>query len=280
MLAGEGGVGKTLAMFDLAVAVATGGDWLGRFRPDEPGRVLLLLGEEDEAETRRRLHHATLDAGPPEGWASRVAQVTRNVVAVPLAGRADLALAGSLSNDGDRTLAAVELHGHVKAEAEAGRPFALIVIDPLARFAGLDAEKDNAMATRFMQVVESLAAPDLGDGTSGPTVLVVHHTAKATSEAQTSRKARGVGGLTDAARWLATLTNTDDPDVVVFAVDKANWSRRPAPYHLRKGDHGRLRAETPGEVLEREAARKNKPTTPGKASPRKRADLDDLDDGG
>jgi hypothetical protein len=54
VLAGPKGVGKTLAMEDLAVSVALGEPWFGRF-PTSPAVVLLLTCEDDEARTWRRL---------------------------------------------------------------------------------------------------------------------------------------------------------------------------------------------------------------------------------
>ena len=61
--------------------------------------------------------------------------------------------------------------------------FRLVVVDPLSRFAGPDAEKDNAAATRFMQALESLAAPDRA-------ILNAHHT---------NKLSRGPGGSLDSS---------------------------------------------------------------------------------
>ena len=46
-LAGPKGVGKSLALADLAVAVALGEPWFGRF-PTTSSRVLMLTGEDSE----------------------------------------------------------------------------------------------------------------------------------------------------------------------------------------------------------------------------------------
>src|SRR5262249_25635901 len=58
MLAGAGGAGKTMALTQLAVAVATGTPWLGVLEVAAQGNVLLILGEEDAEEVRRRLYRA------------------------------------------------------------------------------------------------------------------------------------------------------------------------------------------------------------------------------
>jgi hypothetical protein len=53
----EGGLGKTMALVQCAIAVATGSTWLGSYST-KPGRVLLILGEEDAEEVRRRFYNA------------------------------------------------------------------------------------------------------------------------------------------------------------------------------------------------------------------------------
>src|SRR5262245_66496357 len=56
-LIAAGGIGKTMVLTQLALAVAGGFRWLDTFDVT-PGRVLLVLGEEDEEEARRRTYHA------------------------------------------------------------------------------------------------------------------------------------------------------------------------------------------------------------------------------
>lgn len=52
--AAEDTSGKSLAALDLAVNVAAGGRWLDTYPIDDPGPVLMFLGEGDEDETIRR----------------------------------------------------------------------------------------------------------------------------------------------------------------------------------------------------------------------------------
>lgn len=52
--AAEDTSGKSLAALDLAVNVAAGGKWLDHYEVDDPGPVLMFLGEGDEDETIRR----------------------------------------------------------------------------------------------------------------------------------------------------------------------------------------------------------------------------------
>ena len=53
-----------------------------------------------------------------------------------------------------------------------GEKFSLVVFDPLSRFAGFDAEKDNATATRFVQIPERVA------NITGATVLTLRTTSR------------------------------------------------------------------------------------------------------
>lgn len=50
-------------MLDLAVAVATGGSWLGRYPIDDPGPVVVFWGEGDDADLVRRLDAICEDRG-------------------------------------------------------------------------------------------------------------------------------------------------------------------------------------------------------------------------
>jgi RecA-family ATPase len=145
MLVGEGGAGKPMALCQLAIAVATGGLWLGTFMlPRNPGRALLLLGEEDAPEVQRRLYNAVRATGsdhPSEG----------SIVVMPLAGvpcpMVELDRVTRQAYDGAFL---DELRTYLADQPA----FDLIVVDPLSRFAPA-----NTMATslRLVQVLESIA---------------------------------------------------------------------------------------------------------------------------
>jgi RecA-family ATPase len=231
-LIAEGGAGKTLALCQLAIAVATGGRWLGVFSAPTPGRVLLVLGEEDVEEVRRRLHHAAAASdGPPPSEGT--------IEVMPLAGE----ICALLERD-DRTGDAREtaflrwLRDYIRAGS-----FRLVVVDPLSRFAGADAEKDNAQATRFVQALESLLAPDR-------TVLNAHHVNKMSRGATghvDGASGRGSSAFVDGARWQAALA-VEHPkvdaaeerrrlgEVVRFAVTKSNYAPKPDALLLRRDE--------------------------------------------
>ncbi len=233
----EGGAGKTLALLGLALAVATGDKWLGTFSVASQGRVLLALGEEDAEEVRRRMFNVARSSGlrPPPA---------DSIVTLPLAGVACPMIASDLTGD---PVDAPFLHW-LRAYLGTHGPWALVVVDPLSRFAGADAEKDNAAATRFVQALESLTP-----ASGGATVLSSHHSNKISRAAGArvdTSSARGSTALTDGVRWVMTLGHErielDDPDVrgrlgeiVTLSHTKSNYSLLAEPLLLRRDrEHG------------------------------------------
>jgi RecA-family ATPase len=229
-LIAEGGAGKTQALCQLAVAVATGGPWLGSLgvAPEGVGRVLLVLGEEDSDEARRRLFRAARLNGMknPKPDAIEV---------LPLAGIAAPLLALDEFRNLVDTPFAHELRAHI-----AKGDFRLVVVDHLSRFAGPDAETDNASATRFIQSLEA-ACP-------GRTSLInSHHTnklARGNGGRVEASGGRGSTALVDGARWQGALSverlKFESPEVqerlatvVTFDVPKTNYAARPEPIVLR-----------------------------------------------
>ncbi len=210
IFAAAGGVGKTMASLQLALSVATGKPWLGEHGFTVPakcqGRVLLALGEEEIDEVRRRLFHAAQAMSLTE---KDQLLARERVVVLPLAGK-HVALTRAPNADGVETDAAKALRDKLHHEA-GDEGWRLVVLDPLARFAGPEAEKDNAAATRFIETIEQFCQVK-----GNPTVLVVHHSAqharggdpsKADPNRDASQLARGATGITDGARFVLTLEN-------------------------------------------------------------------------
>ena len=242
MLVAEGGAGKTMALCQLALAVAAGRDWFG-MSVANPGRVLLVLGEEDTEEVRRRMYNAARSM-------KLTGEETRNalarIVAMPLAG----VPCAMLEHDERGELQPTQFPSWLtaKLKEETPDPWRLLALDPLSRFAGADAEKDNAAATRFIQSVEALASA------TGATALIAHHSNKAArgkdGDAGSTSAARGSSALTDGVRWVATLAvETLEHEaaearerlsrVVTLAVTKSNYARHAEAVTLRyDNDHG------------------------------------------
>jgi len=229
-LIAEGGAGKTMADAQLAISVTTGAPWLGTFTVADPGRVLLVMGEEDREEAHRRLFRArrAMNAPiPPEGA----------IVVLPLAG----VPCSMLERDPAGNLYETPFAAWLSAWVRSHGPWRLLVVDPLSRFAGADAEIDNAAATRFVQSLESIAA------LSGATLLIAHHTNKLSRRGGVldAVAGRGSSALVDGVRWQAALgverfehadpeTRSRLGEVVTWSNPKTNYSRRADPVLLRR----------------------------------------------
>ena len=252
MLVAAGAAGKTMALCELALCVATGRSWFKHFPVKTPGRVLLALGEEDTEEAHRRLNYAADMLGIGQ---EAVPEAEQRIVVLPLTGHPDMALTQEPDNDGKvETDAARAMLRHLADTDEEG--WALIILDPASRFAGPDVEKDNAAATRFVQVLEKLAAVQ-----GKPAVLVAHHTSQAARGSGTAAAthARGVTGLSDAVRWQAELQGRGKFDGIQrldFTVTKNNYSGYwPLVFLLRDEDkRGMLRRPKEAEEEKWEAA--------------------------
>ncbi len=252
MLAGAGASGKTAALCRLALAVALGRRWLGEWAvPEaEAGRVLLVLGEEDAEEVQRRLYRAAkaMKLSPED-----LERASRNIVTVPLMGRS----AAVLTDDWRPTEALTLLRS--KLDADAGeRGWALLAFDPFARFAPMDAEKDQVGATRMLAVFESLA-----EVKGSPTVIVAHHTSQASRVSGGDPKAtdvRGVTAITDNARAVLAIQKErigeKGQDVRIQRLritgTKANYTPDPPTLYCTFDDWGAVRDETAAERAERE----------------------------
>lgn len=250
-LVAAGGAGKTFSLCSLAISIASGIPWFGAFDVMEPGKVLLALGEEDEAEVHRRLfwiaEHMELDRK------TRV-NVARNIVPMPLAGK-DCSLTES---DGRGNVSRTKNHANLLARLREMGAWSLIVFDPLTRFGGVGVESDNAIATRFVQALEAFTALD-----GAPAVICAHHVNKAGKLGNGSINAtRGVSGITDGARFSFRL-EPDGRDYAMLVDDKSNYSALFDDILLiRDRQHGGiLRAATEREAFEARERSKRKQLT-------------------
>lgn len=227
VLAAKGGVGKTQALTQLALAVAIGKDWLGTFCVASNGNVLLALGEEDHEEIHRRFHRAAEAMGLSDEECSRAA---RSIVALPLAG---IPVALTARDGHGNTTTTAELEFFQKRLQD--REWRLIILDPLSRFAGDDTEIDNAAATRFVQAVETLSrAP------GNPAVLVAHHSGKS-SEEDGGTRIRGSSAIEDGFRWIATMSQcAEDKKAIRWQLKKSNYTCRHEDVFLRYNENGAL----------------------------------------
>jgi hypothetical protein len=247
MLGAPGGTGKSKAVIGLSVAVASGGKWFGAW-PCERGRVLLVLAEEDAAETQRRLHYALRGAHDYQ-----LNDIVNNLTVLPAAGEG---FALTFEQDGSsgglpETARVAELRELLKAAAAEGRPYSLVVLDPSSRFAGGDVEKDNAAATRYVQVLETLTAAECGC----PNVLLPAHTRKRSKDDEpgSTDALRGASGQRDGVRWVAMLERRKPiegaPKLLDFIIGKTNYTVDAKLVLCADDDReGALRAATTEEV--------------------------------
>ena len=63
IIGAPGGIGKTVLLYDIAKAIATGADWSGL--PTAHGKVLIVQVDEPKTDTSDKLHEACFDAVPP-----------------------------------------------------------------------------------------------------------------------------------------------------------------------------------------------------------------------
>lgn len=93
---------------------------------------------------------------------------------------------------------------------------------------GVQAEKDNAIATRFIALLEQISNSLKGK----PTVMLSHHANKSDAREgnASSQLARGSSALVDGARWVGIMkkNNTiEEENISIFEITKTNFT----PYH-------------------------------------------------
>ena len=228
-LSGAGGTSKTTVCVQLAVAVALGRSWLG-FAIRSAGPVALLCAESDQRIMRRQLHRSCNSERLSRDDRDTVAS---NICVFPLAGRDPSLLARGEHGNLEPTAAYRQILDELeRAAASGGFGWSLIVLDPLARFAGPDTEGDTGAATRFVSTVETFC-----ELRGTPTVIVTHHSSKKAREAG-GANARGVSALTDGFRFSLELTRIRSDHLVgaYLTCPKLNEAPEPSPRFLVRQD--------------------------------------------
>jgi len=217
LLYGDGGTGKSLVALQLAVASATGTNWLSQ--STRAGSVLYLSAEDDEDELHRRLNDVTRAAGVrfPD---------LHDFTLRSLAG--EDALLGTFPNRTGK-LVATGLFREIEAEEFITEP-KLIVLDTLNDLFGGD-ENDKAQARQFIQLVRGLALR------IGSAVVLLARPSK-------SGMAAG-GGDSGSVAWSNSVRSRlyltrdkhgdyePDPDVRVLTTMKANYGPKGGELRVR-----------------------------------------------
>ena len=254
-LVAPGGTGKTFALVQLAVAIASGSKWLDRYQPTRKGPVFLGLAEEDDDEVQRRLCDAT--RGLDEYGRTEVA---RNIAAHGFTGH-DVAF---LRRAPDKSIGSSEWFDTIKAELAARGPWRAIILDPWSRWGGVDAETDAHAATSGVRLLEALTRLE-----GSPAVIVAHHTRKAskgsTGPADAS-DARGSSAFVDGGRFTMNLARGNG-DLLSLRVTKTNGTIPGAELILARGSGGTLRPANPDELADAQAAQATSGTRRARPAP-------------
>ena len=199
LLAGRGGIGKTLIAQHIATALAVGHEYI---EPLEPRRVLMWAGEDDEAELWRRQVQISSWMGQP------LSVLTERFYLHSYAG-SDITLMAPVFGALTPTPMLSELREQV-ADYRAE----VVILDNIARLFG-GSENDRHAVTTFCAVVQGTCAP--------AAVLLLGHPAKAAG----SELGHGIvifpGGAGTAEEILYLLgilldpANRDLPFPVVFS---------------------------------------------------------------
>ena len=206
MIVGAGGVGKTHLLAQLVIAVATGTLWLNQFTTTpycgegNKGNVFFGLGENQYDDIHRVLHKASanLRKNQPDLFKEDpLMEASKKIAAFSFCGQQ-----AAFIENGKPSLYFRQLKMKLIDKAPENG-WSLIILDPISRLMGADAETDNAAATQFIALMEELVIELPGN----PTVLLSHHMNKlgvsGTDTDQTA--ARGSSALTDGVRLQINL---------------------------------------------------------------------------
>lgn len=159
------------------------------------GAVVMLTGEDDNAEVHRRLNALdpeNIRAGKPLYIVSMISEGGP---------RAILA-------DGPQGPQPTPFWTDLRAQLEAIPDLRLVVLDPLSTFTGADLN-DNTVGAAIMTMLAELASK------TGAAIMVVHHLNKGsnpTSLSDARNAIRGAGALVDNSRWSLVMWEADEND--------------------------------------------------------------------
>jgi hypothetical protein len=206
LLAGRGGIGKTLLGQHIATALALGHEYIESL---EPRRVLMWAGEDDEAELWRRQVQISSWMGQP------LSALTERFYLHSYAG-SDITLMAPVYGALTTTPMLTELREQVSDY----RP-GVVILDNVARLFG-GSENDRHQATTFCAVVQGVCAP--------AAVLLLGHPAKAAGSEYSGSTAWE--GAVRARLYLSDRPPDQDPDDDDAPIDDRvrYLSRRKANY--------------------------------------------------
>lgn len=211
MVVGAGGVGKTHFLTQLGLSIAVGTPFLKKYPIEKPGSVFIGLGENSEEDIHRLLRKTFkkmffIEAQMNFEQKQELEKISSRISVMSFTGMQ----ASFIKQEVPTSIFQLFLNELKAKEPEEG--WSCIILDPISRFLGADAETDNAAATQFIALLENLTLELKGK----PTVIFGHHMNKSgVSGTNTDQAAaRGSSAITDGVRFQINL------DKVVSAANK------------------------------------------------------------
>lgn len=249
MLVGAGGSGKTHLIAQLLLSIAFGMPFLEEIKPtkycgtNNCGNVFLGVGENKCEDIHRLLHKSVTNLRkkyPDKLSEENIEEGTKRIAVFSFNGQN-----ASFLEDKRPSRYFFELKMQLTNLAPP-EGWSLIILDPVSRLLGADAETDNAAATQFIALLEQLTI----DLPGNPTVLFVHHVSKAAlkdGENQNQAAARGSSALTDGVREQLNLAKCQE-NVSVIRMSKSNFTAIMSAMYVEKGPDGFVtRCDEPAE---------------------------------
>lgn len=240
MLVGAGGVGKTHLLAQLAIAISTGTPWLetftttGHCEEEKKGNVFFGLGENQYDDIHRVLYKAAKklrEHQPDLTEKDPITEASKRIAAFSFCGQQAVFIEDKNPSMYFRRLKMKLIECAPKGGWD------IIILDPVSRLMGADAETDNAAATQFIALLEELTIELPGK----PTVLFAHHVSKAaikSGENQDQTASRGSSALTDGVRWQANFRKGKDSGTAILEVTKSNFTKSRIAFYTKKDEEG------------------------------------------
>jgi hypothetical protein len=270
MVAGAGGAGKTHWLLQLGLSIATGVPFLGKFPIDTPGHVFIGLGENADDDIQRLLKKIFDKMFPPppnltieneeskkkkKDWDGKVNNTLEQIAVHSFTGMDSSFIYHDKSQRLHKPTPLFESFLRQLKEYEPEEGWACIILDPISRFLGAEAETDNAAATAFISLLERITIELKGK----PTVIFGHHMNKSgVSGGKTEQDAaRGSSALTDGVRlqinldkvWKDKEKTIVDREKIKMAMVKSNFTSF-IPDQVLEKDCGVLQSQTLPKIIQ------------------------------
>lgn len=203
LIAGASKTSKSFLALELAVAVATGRDWLGKY-PCRRGRVLYINGEVKQAMMERRLEAVLKPTGETEKTGVDLSELKDRLIFNHLRGY---------------TVTISQICKRIEKQRQ---KFDLIVCDPLYTLGDVKDENDASAVLRFLRELGTLSEK------TGAAVITVHHHSKGAQGGKKSiDRASGSGAF---GRWFDAIL---DLSVLNVPAGVAEQSKSPKTVGMR-----------------------------------------------